>query len=203
MTLKALFAHFKEMNNYFIAAALVFAAGVVLGFGYSDRFEAVLQSQIEGLRELARSIQAKDHSMLWLFGFIFLNNALKSILIIFAGMFFGLLPIGFLLINGMVIGYLAELQAEAGLMGLFLKGILPHGIIEIPAIILACAYGIKFGTIMGKGLLRLLSSRGRSVFAADLERFIKLTVPLVGLLVVSLLVAAIIESTITPWLIQM
>lgn len=203
MTLKALFAHFKEMNNYFIAAALVFAAGVVLGFGYSDRFEAVLQSQIEGLRELARSIQAKDHSMLWLFGFIFLNNALKSILIIFAGMFFGLLPIGFLLINGMVIGYLAELQAEAGLMGLFLKGILPHGIIEIPAIILACAYGIKFGTIMGKGLLRLLSSRGRTVFAADLERFIKLTVPLVGLLVVSLLVAAIIESTITPWLIQM
>jgi stage II sporulation protein M len=203
MTLKALFAHFKEMNNYFIAAALVFVAGVVLGFGYSDRFEAVLQSQIEGLRELARSIQAKDHSMLWLFGFIFLNNALKSILIIFAGMFFGLLPIGFLLINGMVIGYLAELQAEAGLMGLFLKGILPHGIIEIPAIVLACAYGIKFGTIMGKGLLRLLSSRGRSVFAADLERFIKLTVPLVGLLVVSLLVAAIIESTITPWLIQM
>jgi stage II sporulation protein M len=201
--LKALFAHFKEMNNYFIAAALVFAAGVVLGFGYSDRFEAVLQSQIEGLRELARSIQTKDHSMLWLFGFIFLNNALKSILIIFAGMFFGLLPIGFLLINGMVIGYLAELQAEAGLMGLFLKGILPHGIIEIPAIILACAYGIKFGTIMGKGLLRLLSSRGRTVFAADLERFIKLTVPLVGLLVVSLLVAAIIESTITPWLIQM
>lgn len=203
MTLKALFAHFKEMNKYFIAAALVFAAGIVLGFGYSDRFEAVLQSQIEGLRELARSIQAKDHSMLWLFGFIFLNNALKSILIIFAGMFFGLLPIGFLLINGMVIGYLAELQAEAGLMGLFLKGILPHGIIEIPAIILACAYGIKFGTIMGKGLLRLLSSRGRSVFATDLERFIKLTVPLVGLLVVSLLVAAIIESTITPWLMQL
>lgn len=203
MTLKALFAHFKEMNNYFIAAALVFAAGIVLGYGYSERFEAVLQSQIEGLRELAKSIQAKDHSMLWLFGFIFLNNALKSILIVFAGIFFGLLPIGFLLINGMVIGYLAELQADAGLMGVFLKGILPHGIIEIPAIIVACAYGIKFGTIMGKGMLRLLSSRGRTVFAADLERFIKLTVPLIGLLVVSLLVAAIIESTITPWLIGM
>jgi stage II sporulation protein M len=203
MTLKALFAHFKEMNNYFIAAALVFTAGIVLGYGYSERFEAVLQSQIEGLRELARSIQAKDHSMLWLFGFIFLNNALKSILIIFAGIFFGLLPIGFLLINGMVIGYLAELQADAGLMGVFLKGILPHGIIEIPAIIVASAYGMKLGSIMGKGLLRLLSSRGRSVFAADLERFIKLTVPLIGLLVASLLVAAIIESTITPLLIRM
>jgi stage II sporulation protein M len=203
MTLKALFAHFKEMNNYFIAAALVFTAGIVLGYGYSERFEAVLQSQIEGLRELARSIQAKDHSMLWLFGFIFLNNALKSILIIFAGIFFGLLPIGFLLINGMVIGYLAELQADAGLMGVFLKGILPHGIIEIPAIIVASAYGMKLGSIMGKGLLRLLSSSGRSVFAADLERFIKLTVPLIGLLVASLLVAAIIESTITPLLIRM
>ena len=200
MTMKALFAHFKEMPNYFIAAALIFATGVFLGFENSAQFEAILQSQVKGLQELARSIQARDHAMLWLFGFIFLNNALKSILIIYAGVFFGLLPIFFLLINGMVIGYLAELQANAGLMDMFLKGILPHGIIEIPAIILACAYGIKFGAITAKGLLRSPTERGRMKSASELKRFIRLTVPLVGLLVITLLGAAIIESTITPWL---
>ncbi|PYI50175.1 stage II sporulation protein M [Paenibacillus flagellatus] len=203
MSIHALFRHFKEMHNYFIAATLVFVCGIVLGYGYSDRFDNILQSQVEGLRDLAKAISEKDHSMLWLFGFIFLNNAIKSVLIVYAGVFFGILPIGFLLINGMVIGYLAELQTEAGQLAFLLKGLIPHGVIEIPAIIIACAYGIKFGSIMGKGTLRLVNARGRQSFAADLERFMKLTVPLIGLLVVSLLAAAIIESFVTPWVIRL
>lgn len=201
MTIGALFRHFKGMYNYFIAAALVFAAGIVLGYGYSDHFDRILQSQVEGLQQLAKSIAEKDHSMLWLFGFIFLNNAIKSILIVFAGILFGILPIGFLLINGMIIGYLAELQVQAGHLGFFVKGVVPHGIIEIPAIIVACAYGIKFGSIMGKGMLRFMSATGREKFAADLQSFMKISVPLIGLLTLSLFVAAVIESTITPWII--
>lgn len=191
------------MNNYFIVSVLIFAAGIVLGYGYSDQFDNFLQSQIKGLESLARSISQKENSVLWLFGFIFLNNAIKSVLIIFAGIFFGVLPISFLLINGMVVGYLAELQASTGELGFFFKAIVPHGIIEIPAIIIACAYGIKFGSIMAKGLLRIFSSQGRNAFAAELERFMKITVPLVILLVGSLLAAAIIESTITPWIIRL
>jgi len=138
-----------------------------------------------------------------LFGFIFLNNALKSILIIYAGVFFGVLPLFFLIINGMVIGYLAELQVQTGQLGLFMKGIVPHGIIEIPAIIIACAYGLKLGGIMGKGLLRFPSGAGRLAFANEIRRFMKVSVPLIGLLAVTLLVAAIIESTVTPWVIRL
>lgn len=203
MALKTLFAHFKEMRKYFIAAALVFITGVVLGYADSDRFATILQSQIQGLQQLAQSLSVKDHSMLWLFGFIFLNNALKSIMIIFVGVFFGILPLFFLLLNGMVIGYLAELQAQGGQLGYFLKGILPHGILEIPAIVIACAYGIKLGAIMTKGLFGLISERGRAVFIADLRRFLKVSLPLIGLLAVTLLVAAVVESTLTPWLMQL
>ncbi|RKN65232.1 stage II sporulation protein M [Paenibacillus ginsengarvi] len=196
-----LFRHFKEMQKYFIAAALVFLAGFVLGYADSAKFETLLQSQIQGLQQLARSIAAKDHSMLWLFGFIFLNNALKSIFIVFAGIFFGVLPLFFLLVNGLVLGYLASLQVQGDQLAMFLKGILPHGILEIPAIVIACAYGIRLGAIMGKGFLRLPSSQGRQVFVVEFKRFMQLSVPLMGLLVVTLLTAAIIESTITPWLI--
>lgn len=203
MSWRALFRHFREMPNYFIASTLIFVAGVVLGYADSDRFEAVLQSQLEGLGKLAQEIAQKDHSVLWLFGFIFLNNVIKSILIVFAGVFFGVLPIGFLLINGMLIGYLAALQAEGGQLAFFFKGIVPHGIIEIPAIIIACAYGIKLGAIMAKGLFRLISLNGRRRFADELERFMKLAVPLAGLLAVSLLLAAIIESTVTPLVIRL
>lgn len=201
MTIKALLRHFTEMYKYFIAAALVFAAGVYLGFGYSEQFDALLKTQIEGLRTLAESLSEKNHSMLWFFGFIFLNNALKSILVLFAGVAFGIAPLAFLLINGMLVGYLGEMFAKTDQLGAFMIGILPHGIIEIPAIILACAYGIKFGSIMAKGVLRMVSAQGRAAFTAELERFLKICVPLIGVLTVSLLAAALIESMITPWLI--
>jgi len=191
------------MRKYFIAAALVFVTGVILGYADSEHFEAILQSQVKGLQELARSLSMKDHSVVWLFGFIFLNNAIKSVLIIFAGAFFGVLPLFFLVINGMVIGYLAELQTQTGQFGYFLKGILPHGIFEIPAIVLACAYGLKFGAIVSKGLFGLLSNRSRQAFAADLQRFRKISLPLIGLLIGTLLVAAIVESVVTPWLLGM
>ncbi|GAA3411882.1 stage II sporulation protein M [Paenibacillus hodogayensis] len=198
-----LFVHLKGMQKYMIAATLVFIAGVVLGYADSGQFEAILQGQLEGLQKLARDIAEKEHSMIWLFGYILLNNTIKSVLIVFAGVFFGVLPLFFLLINGMVIGYLAQLQAEAGHLGLFLKGIIPHGILEIPAVILACAYGIKLGAIMGKGLLGAGSGRGRAAFVAELQHFMRVALPLIALLVVSLLVAAIIESFITPLIMKL
>jgi stage II sporulation protein M len=201
MAFKALFANFKDMTKYFVAAALVLTAGIVLGYGYSDRFDTILQSQIAGLRDLAKMIQEKDHSTLWLLGFIFLNNGIKSIFIIAAGVFFGILPIAFLLINGMVIGYLAQMQAETDQLTLFLKGILPHGVLEIPAIVIACAYGIKLGSIMASGLLRAIGVRTKGEFAAELSGFIKLFMPLAALLIGVLFIAAVIEATITPWLI--
>ncbi|MFD2881019.1 stage II sporulation protein M [Paenibacillus rhizoplanae] len=108
----------------------------------------------------------------------FLNNSIKSVVIIYLGALFGLLPAFFLLINGAVIGYLIHLSAIQGqdLFTLIVKGLLPHGIIEIPAIIIACAFGLKFGS---KVLSALLGSneaeQGRDgelagLYAADLHR---------------------------------
>ncbi|WP_164821462.1 stage II sporulation protein M [Paenibacillus koleovorans] len=199
---RLLFRYMAATPKYMIAAALVFLAGVVLGYAYSEQFDAFLREQIEGLRELAQSISNKPHSQLYLFGFIFLNNAFKSLLIVFSGVLLAFVPIFFLVINGMIIGYLAFHQAEADQLGLLLKGILPHGVIEIPAIIVASAFGIRLGAIMFKGLLSAFSSRGRTLFREEMRMFWKIAPALCVLLVGSLLVAAIIESTFTPWLMQ-
>jgi stage II sporulation protein M len=149
------------MTKYWIASSMVFLAGIVLGYGFSSSFDSFIQSQIDGLRELARMIEDQPNSKLYLFGVIFLNNTFKSILMVFAGALFAFIPVFFLVINGMILGYLAENQVEAGQLGLLLKGILPHGIIEIPAIVIASAFGIRFGAILFKGLLSILSPRGR------------------------------------------
>lgn len=198
-----LFRYMAARPKYLNAAVLVFLTGIVMGYAFSERFDAFLQSQLEGLRELARMIDDKPNSTLYLFGIIFLNNALKSILIIFSGALLAFIPIFFLVINGMIIGYLAVVQVKADHLGLLLKGILPHGIIEIPAIVLAAAFGIRLGTIVFKGLLTMISSRGRVAFLEEMRQFMKVVPALAVLLVVSLLIAAIIESTVTPLLMKL
>jgi stage II sporulation protein M len=80
---------------------------------------------------------------------------------------------------------------------------LPHGIIEIPAIVIASAFGIRFGAILFKGLLSILSPRGRAACKEELLQFLRITPVLCVCLVVVLLAAAIIESTITPWIMGM
>jgi stage II sporulation protein M len=198
-----LFRYIAARPKYLNAAVLVFVAGLVMGYAFSERFDAFLQNQLEGLRQLSRMIGDKPNSSLYLFGIIFLNNALKSILIIFSGALLAFIPIFFLVINGMIIGYLAVMQVKADHLSLLLKGLLPHGIIEIPAIVLASAFGIRLGTIVFKGLLTMISSRGRAAFLEEIRQFLKVVPALAVLLVVSLLVAAIIESTVTPWLMKL
>ncbi|MNF03889.1 hypothetical protein D3C80_2032940 [compost metagenome] len=73
---------------------------------------------------------------------------------------------------------------------LIVKGLLPHGIIEIPAIIIACAFGLRFG---GK-VIQSMSGRVRGSSWAE---FMRQTVTASVWIVILLLLAAIIESTIT------
>lgn len=202
MDFRELFQHFREMKHYFIACAMVFVIGTAVGYGYSDQFRVMIEGQLKGLGEIAGKLSQTAYPQFWFFVFIFINNTIKSIFIIFAGAVFGVLPIVFLLINGMILGYLGAEKMGDQLLPLFLKGILPHGIIEIPAIIIACAYGLRFGAIVLQSLFGFLQAARRVRLALEMKRFIKLTVPLMLFLVVALFIAAVIESSITFWLVK-
>jgi len=78
------------------------------------------------------------------FGGVVLSN-LASIFSLRASRNFSLLisiPGGVLFVNGFVLGFLGFLYIT-DIMG-FLKGILPHGFFEIPALIIAGSIGLKF-----------------------------------------------------------
>lgn len=198
-SLRAMWQHFIEMKGYLAFTAILFLAGIFVGATNSS-FEQMITGQIAGLQDMAQQINQSSNPELSMFLFIFFNNAIKSILIIYLGLFFGIIPLVFILINGMVLGYLFanNPQPQIDLFNLIVKGILPHGIIEIPAIIIAGAYGIRFGILSFKGLGALLV-RDRE-FGRVFERFATRTVPLMVWLVVALLAAAVIESTVTVWL---
>lgn len=199
---RQIIAHLKEMRHYLAFSFVILLAGMVVG-ATNPALDAFIQGQMSGIQKIAQSIQASNNPTLLFIIFIFFNNALKSILVMYLGMLFGIVPIVFLAINGMMLGYLVTKASEQGggeLFTLIVKGLLPHGIIEIPAIIIACAYGLKFGRIMLQGMGALVLQR--SGWAKTFELFTARTFPAIVLIVVMLIIAAVIESTFTVWLLN-
>lgn len=198
--LKAIFLDFYTMRKYIILSAIIFIAGILVGY-QSDAFHDYLHGQIEGIAGIANELFSLDNAELWVFLFIFLNNTIKAILIIFLGFLLGVLPVVFLLINGMVLGYLyyfaVTLHGTSTLSELLI-GILPHGIIELPVIIIACAYGLRLGMLVWSRLLSFISPDPQS--KGQITRFLTKSPALLVFITVALLLAAAIEATITPWL---
>ncbi|UHA71743.1 stage II sporulation protein M [Paenibacillus sp. 481] len=186
-----------ELRWYIFIAAALFIGGFVIGHS-SSGLHTFLQQQLLEVKKMAEELKQAENTELAFFVTIFYNNALKAIFIMFAGLLFGLIPIAFLVLNGMILGFLIHIMSIQGfdVAESVIKGLLPHGILEIPAIIIAAAYGMKLGAV----LLRRLFNRSSSRKIVSLTEWLKRTGAGAVWITVILLVAAIIESTITFWL---
>ncbi|OXM83162.1 stage II sporulation protein M [Paenibacillus rigui] len=193
---------FGRMKHYFIASALVFITGMVLGAGFSSQFQTYIEAQMKGLEQLSQSIAGQPNPQWALFWLIFWNNTSKSILIIGLGAFFGVLPLFFLLGNGLLLGYVMSASAQKESLLYVIKAIVPHGIIEIPAIIFACAIGLRFGALVMKWIVSVISPARQVQIKEEFRAFLKILLPVVLILVISLSAAALIESTFTYWLVK-
>ena len=81
---------------------------------------------------------------------ILLNNSAKSFAVLLSGILFGLVPLLAVVANGYILG-VAYLFASRGVGYVqAAKTILPHGVLEIPAIILAASYGLWLGVTFAK-----------------------------------------------------
>ncbi|WP_054956030.1 stage II sporulation protein M [Paenibacillus dakarensis] len=185
-----------------ILSTVLFALGIMIGWVGSGPLQAILIDEIQGLRDISESLRMSDNPELSFFVFIFLNNSIKSIFVLFSGILFGIIPFVFLAINGMVIGFMLNVvKMNGGDLGeMIFKGLLPHGIIEIPVILIACAYGLALGGLVYKSILPR-EVRGSGLRERWQELWRKSRTASLWI-VVLLLVAAVIESTITLWLVS-
>lgn len=128
---------------------------------------------------------------------IFANNLLVAAALTAGGLTLGLATAWLLLINALLIGALLEhVRQEHGLL-VVAAGILPHGIFEIPALLIAAALGFQ----LGGWLLRALSGRmpgGRPAVAEFATYGLRQTRWFLVLVVPLLAVAAVIEAYLTP-----
>ena len=195
---RALVADLRNMKGYIAAACVVFAAGFVSG-AMGPGIDAILGQSVDSLREVAQALGSSSNPQLSFFVFIFLNNAVKSVAFVYLGALFAIVPVVVLAMNGMVLGYVMLHPAqEMPFFTLLVKGILPHGIIELPVVIVACAYGIRLGVLIMRSIAALFRSEERRArVRAELAALLRVTLPLCVAVTVALLVAAAIESTIT------
>jgi len=128
-----------ESMNYIYFITFIFIAFGVLGFIFPIFFVDAIKNMIGQLMEQTRGLDT-----LSLVGFILLNNLKTSFLGLALGILFGIIPVVLAIVNGYVLGFVSNSAVfEGGFSSLF--KLLPHGIFEIPAIIIGLGLGTKLG----------------------------------------------------------
>ncbi len=127
--------------------------------------------------------------------FIFFKNASALLVSFIFSPILCLLPILALALNGMLLSFVSVFVVQEKSIGFLLMGLLPHGIFEIPAIIIGEAAALSFGTAT---IIALVSNKRRNLLLPNFKQNLKYLL----LAFILLVPAAIIETYVTPLLIQ-
>ena len=133
---------------------------------------------------------------------IWVNNILASFGTIALGILLLFPSIFILLENGIVLGIFQKIiGVQNGVAPIwFYLSLLPHGIFEIPALIIATALGIRFGSIPLRLLYYEHKANGTPPLFKDFFKDLRCYAVLI---VIMLVVAAILEVTVSPYLVKM
>jgi uncharacterized membrane protein SpoIIM required for sporulation len=75
------------------------------------------------------------------------NNMTSAFLGMILGILLAIFPIMFIITNGYLLGYVASKSVEAESIFILWR-LLPHGIFEVPAILISLALGIRLGFLL-------------------------------------------------------
>ena len=184
-------SYLKNIKIHILVITLVFFLSTALGFAHSSMNHEYAMQSLEEVGELLEII--KNLPPIGIMMFIFLNNAIKSLIILMLGIGFGIIPLLFIAYNGYIIGVVVYIvSGENGFMYV-LSAILPHGIIELPMVFISAAIGLKMGYLL------FSSIKGQSVdikaeFSRGMRFYFYRVMPL-------LFVAAVIETFVTPFVV--
>jgi stage II sporulation protein M len=155
----------RNISRYVVILSALFVSASLTGF----------LVPIPGKRELLATLFDSYLPFLTLppwkmFFVILLNNSVKSFAVLLSGILFGLVPLIAVATNGYILGvaYLFA-SGEVGYMKAA-KAVLPHGVLEIPAIILSAAYGLWLGVTFA----RRIRQRDMTGFGDQVRHAIKM-----------------------------
>lgn len=180
----------SPLGRMFIFSLVVYAATTVLGYQATQAQgggEAAGRA-IQGLAQILGPLAGLEPPLLMIV--IFLNNALKALAVVVLGFSLGIVPFIFLVLNGAITGVVLSAVASMAGPRAAVAFIAPHGVIEIPAIILASALGFRVAEAVFWRIAGRQTYPGRAL-RSGLAVYAKVVLP-------ALLVAAMVEAFVTP-----
>lgn len=181
----------KKNKSLIIIVLIIFSAAIGTAYGANETapnpVDNFIESQTEQYENLM-DIETEEKTALgWTFFFL-KNNITATIQTIGLGTLFGIFSIFSLVINGLLIGHVVP-QAGLSITSTF-SLLLPHGVFELTAYILAATCGIKLGIGSYKAM------RGENMKPLKkVGEEIRYIIPSVLFLIV---IAAIIEGILGP-----
>ncbi|MBI2836489.1 MAG: stage II sporulation protein M [Chloroflexi bacterium] len=173
---------------WLVTATSLFAIGLGFGLASTIQLEGLPAEELARLKELADLLAPLPQSSLFIF-ILFKNIFAVMFSLVLSPLLF-VVPVLALLFNGWLIGLFSILVVEEKSLAFLLAGLLPHGIIELPALFIGEAAALSFGA----GIMR-------SVWKGDglkLGQNFRQVSRLVALCFALFLAAAFVEAFVTP-----
>jgi stage II sporulation protein M len=184
--------YYGRLRPFLIASMVMFGVGAIVGLMVVKSFPQLSLSFEESLNAFVTGFHGLPKNKLALA--IFLNNSIKTLVVILLGILAGVIPAIFLVVNGVALGAVLALSAHSRGLWISLLSVAPHGVLELPAVFLGTAIGL----MIGMGVLRRIFGKPAVALRAELVRAVRFFVVII---VPILFVAAIVEAYITAALV--
>ena len=177
----------RTIKPYILILTLIFAVSFLAG---TLAPSSIRQQMTEVFQAVVGNYQGLAGGML--FFNILVQNVMATIFVLISGVFGGVIPTFAIGSNGFGLGVLFRQAAEvAGTSKAALK-VLPYGVFEIPALLIAASYGLWLGVTV----LRKMRGKESTLLRVNIEhafrRYFAVVFPL-------LIVAATIETALILW----
>ena len=175
-------------KKWILIAVCLFGIGMGFGLATPVGIIDLLAEDLAALEELGTILGPFKVSTA---AFIFVKNVSVLLFSFIFSPILCLLPILALTVNGWVLSFVSAAVVQEESLGLLLTALLPHGIIELPAIIIGEAAALSFGSM---AIIALISKEKRNQLPPNLKQNLRYLM----VACVLLLPAAIIETYISP-----
>ena len=171
----------------FVAIGL-FGVGIASGLATPVNIVELFSEDLSAIRELAAVLVPFQITTAI---FIFLKNVSALLISFMFSPILCLVPIIALTVNGWLISFISVAVVQEESLGLLLAGLLPHGIFELPALIMGEAAALSSGALI---IVALVSKEKKDLLLPGLKQNLRYLLVACTLL----LPAAIIETYVTP-----
>ncbi len=178
-------------KGWVLVAIALFAIGIAFGLATPASIADFLAEDLGAFEEQLGIILALPKLLMAIF--IFIKNTSALVISFALSPILCLAPILALIVNGWLIAFVASAVVSEKSLSFLLAGLLPHGIFELPALILGEAAALSFGAMT---IVALLKKERRKLLLPVLKQNLRYLMIALALLVP----AAIIETYITPLL---